>query len=33
MDLKDTKRENRWDHDKMYHPDYFTLQTGIKRSD
>ncbi len=33
MDLKDYKKQTRYEHDMRYHPEYYTYQTGIKRED
>jgi hypothetical protein len=33
MDLKNSKLKIRHEHDQRYHPDYFTMQTGIKRQE
>ena len=32
MELDDDTQKSRWEHDKRYHPDYFTAQTRIKRN-
>jgi len=31
--LLDDSNKSRWEHDKKFHPNYFTAQTGIKRND
>lgn len=33
MKLKDDTQKSRWNHDKKFHPGYFTAQTGLKRND
>ena len=32
-DLKDYKKQTRYEHDMKVHPDYYEYQTGIKRND
>lgn len=31
--LKDNTQKTRWEHDKLFHSDYFVFQTGIKKED
>ena len=33
IQLKDDTQKTRWDHDKQYHSDYFSAQTGLKQTD
>jgi len=32
-DLKDYKKQSRYEHDMKVHPEYYEYQTGIKRND
>jgi len=31
--LSDSFKKTRWEHDKKFHPNYFTAQTGLERND
>ena len=33
IQLKDDTQKTRWNHDKQYHPDYFSAQTRLKLTD